>query len=329
MSIPVLSFKDENGNVHSVKAIRGQNAYQVAVAAGFEGSLQEWLDSLVGGSYDEQLDAIATSVDEIKTLLEKASDSATDTSDATATPADIRVNKSAYVNGNKIVGEVPARNTNDVTVNGPSVTVPEGIYDNPVVKIVDAVTQATPTIKINDAGLVTAEVTQAEGYVTEGTKSATKQLTTKGATTYTPSETDQIIPAGTYLTGAQTIKAMNGLTINARDTTIATNGKYIDLTILGLNGRYPTGLMLINAGFDEYDSDYRHITSIFAMGDGDIDTTATARIYREDATCILIGLKYTFPTSDVNVLRLYIDESNTANDNVIFHGTFAGLAVCE
>ena len=72
-------------------------------------------------------------------------------------------------------------------------------------------TQATPSIDVSSSGLITASSTQSSGYVSSGTKSATKQLTTKGATTWTPKTTNQTISSGTYLTGTQTITGDSNL----------------------------------------------------------------------------------------------------------------------
>lgn len=72
-------------------------------------------------------------------------------------------------------------------------------------------TQATPSITVSSSGLITAKSTQTAGYVSAGTKSATKQLTTKGATTWTPKTSNQTIASGTYLTGTQTIKGDSNL----------------------------------------------------------------------------------------------------------------------
>lgn len=66
--------------------------------------------------------------------------------------------------------------------------------------------QATPNITVNSSGLITASTTQNAGYVSAGTKSATKQLTTKAATTITPSTTSQTaVASGVYTTGAITV----------------------------------------------------------------------------------------------------------------------------
>lgn len=75
----------------------------------------------------------------------------------------------------------------------------------------DAVEQATPTITVSTTGLITAESVQAAGCVTGGTKTATKQLTTQAAKTYTPTTEDQEIQSGRYLTGKQTIKGDSNL----------------------------------------------------------------------------------------------------------------------
>jgi hypothetical protein len=68
------------------------------------------------------------------------------------------------------------------------------------------VTQATPSIEVDSSGLITATATQEAGYVGAGTKTGTKQLTTQAAKTITPTTSNQTIAAGTYCSGAQTIK---------------------------------------------------------------------------------------------------------------------------
>lgn len=75
-----------------------------------------------------------------------------------------------------------------------------------------AVEVATPSISYSSTGLVTASVSQSSGFVNAATKTATKQLPTLGAMTYTPGTTQQTINAQVFLTGAQTIQGDANLT---------------------------------------------------------------------------------------------------------------------
>lgn len=86
---------------------------------------------------------------------------------------------------------------------------PDSGYDGlskVTVNAMPTATQATPSITVSSAGLITAKATQSAGYVSSGTKQATKQLTAQAAQTITPSTSDKTIASGRYLTGTQTIK---------------------------------------------------------------------------------------------------------------------------
>ena len=100
----------------------------------------------------------------------------------------------------------------EVTKNG-TYTPDDGVdgFDEVIVSI-PTTTQAAPAITVNTDGLITATATQTEGYVQAGTKSATKQLTTQGAKTITPSTLDQIaISQGVYATGNVTVQGDSNL----------------------------------------------------------------------------------------------------------------------
>lgn len=91
---------------------------------------------------------------------------------------------------------------------------PDSGYDGlskVTVNAMPTATQATPSITVSSAGLITASATQTAGYVAAGTKSATKQLTTQGAQTITPGTSNKTISSGRYLTGTQTIKGDSNL----------------------------------------------------------------------------------------------------------------------
>lgn len=192
----------------------------------------------------------------------------TDTSDATATANDILLGKTAYVDNVKISGNIPTKTQNDLEVSGATVTTPSGYYATSASKSVasgsvsvgNSSFTANPTISVNTStGVVSASVsgstsvspTVSAGYVSSGTSgtisvsgSATQNLNTLSATTYTPGTVDQTIPSGQFLTGTQTIKGDANL--------IADNIKK-DVSIFGVTGSYEasggdTGLTVVQTG---------------------------------------------------------------------------------
>lgn len=88
----------------------------------------------------------------------------------------------------------------------------------------------TPDISVSSDGLIAASVSNPKGYQSESTtKTTTQQLTTKGATTITPSSASQIaVNSGVYTTGKITVSAVptETKTITANGTYNPTSGKY-------------------------------------------------------------------------------------------------------
>lgn len=148
----------------------------------------------------------------------------TDTSDATLDTGDkMLASVTAYANDTKYTGTIATKTSSDLTASGATVTAPAGYYASNASKSVasgsatapstisgTSATVSTGTNTLTLSKTVSVTPTVSAGYVSSGTAgnssvSLTASVTTKGATTYTPTTSDQTIASGTYLTGAQTI----------------------------------------------------------------------------------------------------------------------------
>ena len=102
----------------------------------------------------------------------------------------------------------------------------------------------TPDISISSDGLIAASVSNPKGYQAGSTtKTATQQLTTKGATTITPSSASQIaVNSGVYTTGKITVSAVPTETkkITANGTYSPSAGKYFSSVEVAIAGDTPT-----------------------------------------------------------------------------------------
>ena len=168
-----------------------------------------------------------------------------DTSDADATAANIEINKTAYVNGEKITGSLPLNNTTlvvdnaEISLDGEnnklemnSTNLTKQIIDNNVnMKFNANYSDVATTIGLTPDKIKRGEtILNVEGNVQEGIDTSnanavetdilsgktayvdgnkiTGTITSKEAQTYIPSSSEQIIDAGQYLSGAQTISAV-------------------------------------------------------------------------------------------------------------------------
>lgn len=131
----------------------------------------------------------------------------TDTSDATAVAGDIVSGKTAYGASGKLTGTITKRTASNLTASGATVSVPAGYYASKVSKSVATATQATPSISVSADGRITAAVTQNAGYVSAGTKSATKQLPQQIGKIVTPGTSRQTAVAqGMYTIGSVSVE---------------------------------------------------------------------------------------------------------------------------
>lgn len=168
-----------------------------------------------------------------------------DTSDADAAAANIEINKTAYVNGEKITGNIPLNNTTlvvdnaEISLDGEnnklemnSTNLTKQIIDNNVnmkfnanysdvattiglspdkIKrgetILNVAGNVQEGIDTSDANAVETDILSGKTAYVDGNK-ITGTITSKEAQTYIPSSSEQIIDAGQYLSGAQTISAV-------------------------------------------------------------------------------------------------------------------------
>jgi hypothetical protein len=124
--------------------------------------------------------------------------------------------------GNVITGTIATKTSSNLTASGATVTVPAGYYASQATKSVATASQAVPSISVNSSGVITAASYQIDGYVSAGTKSATKQLTTQAAKTITPTKSSQTaVASGRYTTGTVTVAAIPSTYITTTDATAA------------------------------------------------------------------------------------------------------------
>ena len=145
----------------------------------------------------------------------ESADGGTNTNDATlSSGAQMLQGVTAYSKGTKYIGTI-------ATVEGP-----------------------TPDISVSSDGLIAASVSNPKGYQAGSTtKTATQQLTTKGATTITPSSASQIaVNSGVYTTGKITVSAVPTETkkITANGTYSPSAGKYFSSVEVAIAGDTPT-----------------------------------------------------------------------------------------
>jgi hypothetical protein len=125
---------------------------------------------------------------------------------------------------------VATKSSADLTANGATITAPAGYYASAASKSVATTTVATPTVTVNSSGKAIANVTQSAGYTSGGTTTASVQLTTKGATTITPSTATQTaVNANVYTTGAITVAAISTQTktTTVNGDVVPDSGKYL------------------------------------------------------------------------------------------------------
>lgn len=116
-----------------------------------------------------------------------------DTSDATATAAEILATKTAYVSGNKVTGSMPNRGavTGTITTKTQQYTIPQGYHDGSGKVSISATEQAKLIPENIRQGITILSI--------EGTMSGTEDMDIEPAKSVTPSTTAQtVLPATGY-----------------------------------------------------------------------------------------------------------------------------------
>lgn len=113
------------------------------------------------------------------------------------------------------------------------VITPDSTYDGlskVTVEAVKSVVQATPAITVATNGLITALATQSAGYVSAGTKSTTKQMTTQAGTTINPGTSRKLaVQSSRYTTGDIYV---------AGDSNLVADNIKKGVSIFGVSGSY-------------------------------------------------------------------------------------------
>ena len=122
--------------------------------------------------------------------------------------------------GNVVTGAIATKTSVDLTASGRTVTVPAGYYASQATKMVAVTDIVTPTINVNNSGLITATAIQNGGYVPDGPVYAEKQLITQSAKTVTPTKSSQTaVSTGVYTTGTVTVAPIPSEYITTTDAT--------------------------------------------------------------------------------------------------------------
>lgn len=193
-----------------------------------------------------------------------------------------------------------------------SVTAPSSISGTSA-----SVSTGTNTLTLSKTVSVTPNVSTA-GYISSGTAgnssvSLTASVTTKAATTYHPSTSDQTIASGTYTTGAQTIKAVTLSNLTADNIKSGVVVKVGDSTdddcVTSVTGTYSGGGGTSKNTQILQSTSRTTATSLTkVIGDMTVSKTGTYDVYWSGARTNTSS-SYTWGT------RLYIDGTGYGTEN--------------
>ena len=226
---------------------------------------------------------------------------------------------------------ITQRSSSDLSASGATVTAPSGYYASAATKTISSgsatpassITGTTATVSSPSSNKIMLTQTVSNtpqvsaGYISSGTAgnssvSLTGACTTKSATTYYASTSDQTIGSGTYITGTQTFKAVSQTNLEAGNikdgTTISiSNGNG---NIWSVTGTYSGGGGGDSKNVQVLQSTSRANSSSLTkvLGDLTVSKTGTYDIYWSGGRTNT-STSYTWGT------RLYVDGTGYGTEN--------------
>lgn len=182
--------------------------------------------------------------------------------------------------------------------------------------------QATPSITVDENGLIEAEVVQGAGYVDSGTKSATKQLSTQAAKTVTPTKSEQtVVDKGKFTTGDIKVGAIpDEYIIPSGTKEITQNGTHDVTQYESVNVNVPSEDL--GSVLDAQEMKLNQLLNVLdgkAAGGGGAVQTCTVTIYHDNDTDGYII--YTTPSG--SVIQPYLDYADIVLSNVLCKSAIA------
>ena len=162
---------------------------------------------------------------------------------------------------------IPERSQTDITVDGPTVSIPQGNYKSAANVEIPTVPQATPTIRVNDSGVISVTANQEAGYVVSGNKVASHQLQLQPGATITPTKASQVAVHSGYFTG--------GSVIVAGDQYLDPQYIVSGVSIFGVGGTY-TGLedTLVSRALTSYSNSRVSYIGSYAFASASLKTVS-------------------------------------------------------